>query len=68
MLPNQSRLIIDNSAFASDLREYQVKVVLNPNNFNFHSHPDGLDLCFTDTSGNSCHTGLNRMTHQEKMQ
>src|SRR4028119_2336305 len=51
---NQSRLIIDNSAFASDLTEYQVKVVFNPSNFNFaNSHPDGLDLCFTDTSGNS---------------
>ncbi|MBD0300727.1 MAG: DUF2341 domain-containing protein, partial [Tolypothrix sp. T3-bin4] len=46
-------ITIDNSALASDLTDYQVKVVLNQNSFNFaSSHPDGLDLLFTDKSGN----------------
>ena len=46
-------ITIDNSAFASNLTDYQVKIVLNQNSFNASSHPDGVDLCFTDTSGNS---------------
>lgn len=46
-------ITIDNSAFASDLTNYQVKIVLNLNVFNASSYPDQLDFCFTDTSGNS---------------
>lgn len=46
-------ITIDN-AFTSHLTDYQIKVVLNQNNFSFAiSHPNGLDLHFTDVSGNS---------------
>ena len=47
-------ITVDNSTFASNLTDYQVKVVLNQNNFNFANlHPDRLDLGFTDTLGNA---------------
>jgi hypothetical protein len=50
----QKAITIDNSAFGSNLRDYQVKIVLDQNSFDFASlRPDELDLCFTDTSGNS---------------
>lgn len=46
-------ITIDNT-LNSDLTDYQIKVVLNQNNFSFAiSHPNGLDLHFTDTSGYS---------------
>jgi len=46
-------ITIDNPA-TSYLKDYQVKVVLSQNNFNFAiAHPDGLDLHFIDTAENS---------------
>lgn len=52
-VPSPRAITIDNSALVSDLRDYQVKVVLNQNNFYASSHPDGIDLYFTDASGNA---------------
>lgn len=50
---DQKAITIDN-ALTFNLSDYQVKVVLNQKNFNFASfHPEGLNLCFTDTLGNS---------------
>ena len=48
------KTITISNVFTSHLTDYQIKVVLNENNFNFAiSHPQGLDLHFTDASGSS---------------
>lgn len=50
---SKKTITIDNVC-SSHLTDYQIKVVLNQSNFNFAiSHPNGLDLHFTDASGNS---------------
>ena len=50
--PYRAQVTIDNTAGKSPLSHYQVKVILNSENFDFaEARPDGADLRFVDANG-----------------
>jgi len=48
------QITIDNTSNSNNLIDYQVKIILNSDNFNFnHAKDDGSDIAFADSNGTS---------------